>query len=209
MLNEYYKDIRKYKILSVEEQLSLFNEKKFDLLFKSNLRLVISIAKQLCPHQLDDAIQMGNIGLLNGINTFNGTGNILSWFNANIRWEIMDYLTDNSNMIRVPRNRIKDEVKNIIIPTSTKIKDDFTIEDLLSDTINEYDNTNEVIREDLRQVISQMKEKYQRVIYLRYYEEKTLQEISIELNCSKQNVKIMENRILNKLKKIITNNPYK
>jgi len=209
MLNEYYKDIRKYKILSVEEQLSLFNEKNYDLLFKSNLRLVISIARQLCPHELDDAIQMGNIGLLNGINTFNGTGNILSWFNANIRWEIMDYLTDNSNIIRVPRHRIKDEVKNIIVPTSTKIKDNFTIEDLLSDTIKEYDNTDEVIRDDLRQVISKMKEKYQKVIYLRYFQGKTLHEVSIELNCSKQNVKDMESRILRKLKKIIINNPYK
>jgi RNA polymerase sigma factor (sigma-70 family) len=207
-MEKYFNDVKKYKILLVEEQLNLFNEKKYIELFNSNLRLVIKIAKELAPHQLEDAIQEGNIGLWNGINTFNGTGNILSWFNMNIRWEIMDYLTQNNNTVRIPKNKIVEKVRVYTQSTSTEIKDGYTIQDLIIDDIEEYDNSNEVFLNDLRHFISKMKDKYQKVFILRYFKGKTYQEIGNELNCTKQNVEQIDKKIIKLFKDKMMVNPF-
>lgn len=199
-MENYFKEVRRYKLLSVEEQLFLFNEKKYEELFNSNLRLVISIAKQLAPHQLEDAIQEGNIGLMNAINNFNGNGNIISWFNANIRWEIMDFLTKNNNLVRLPANKIKDKVRLYTQSTSTEIKDGYTIQDLLIEDNYEYDNSNEVFLSVLNHFISKLKPKYQKVLKLRYFEGKTYQEIGNELNCTKQNVEQIDKKLILMLK---------
>ena len=77
-LQLYLKDINKFPLLTIEEERKLIGKvKKGDeearaTLVKSNLRLVISIAKNYVNRGLSflDLIDEGNIGLLKSINGF-------------------------------------------------------------------------------------------------------------------------------------------
>lgn len=75
----YLNDISQYKVLSVDEELDLFqkiqngDDVARELFIKSNLRLVVSVAKKYHfpgQNQLLDLIQDGNIGLLKAVELF-------------------------------------------------------------------------------------------------------------------------------------------
>lgn len=83
-------DVRKYKILSKEEELILLKDYKDtnnlrsrDILFNSNLRYLITIVNQYKGLEMDkmDMIQSGSLGLLEAIEKFNvDSGNKLLTF---------------------------------------------------------------------------------------------------------------------------------
>jgi|1048.fasta_scaffold01560_9 RNA polymerase nonessential primary-like sigma factor len=139
-LSFYYEEIGRYAILTKEKQLlharnvrqwldwlpadevPLDIEKKgkrsFDQIAKTNLRLVISVAKKYQhasgvakKHQhantcLEDLIQEGNIGLLIAIKKFDPTrgyefSTYAYWW---IRQKILKYISSNGRMIRLPCN---------------------------------------------------------------------------------------------------------
>lgn len=75
----YLDEISKYKLLSTEEEISLFQKIQNgdnvarELFIKSNLRLVVKVAKKyFCPgyNTLLDLIQEGNLGLLKAVEGF-------------------------------------------------------------------------------------------------------------------------------------------
>lgn len=80
-INSYLKEIGRYKLLTKEEEFLLAieivngNKEAKDKFFKSNLRLVVSIARKFLKkqHDLDfmDLIQEGNLGMLKAIDNFN------------------------------------------------------------------------------------------------------------------------------------------
>ena len=77
-LKTYIKDLSKYKLLSPEEELELLEKIKKgdktarDLLIKSNLRLVVNIARKYSTdaHELLDLIQNGNLALIKAVDNF-------------------------------------------------------------------------------------------------------------------------------------------
>lgn len=80
-IDTYLNDISKYKLLSSEEEIELAkkiangDEEAKRLFIKSNLRLVVSIAKRYTNTgaQLQDLIQEGNIGLIEAVDRFDYT----------------------------------------------------------------------------------------------------------------------------------------
>ncbi len=78
-LNEYIKEIKKYSILSYEEELELFkkvrngDKEARNVIIKSNLRLVPKIAQKYSndAHELLDMIQNGNLMLIKTIDNYN------------------------------------------------------------------------------------------------------------------------------------------
>lgn len=75
----YLRDIAKYKILTVEEEIEIFkriksgDEKARDIIIESNQRFIISTAKQICRGNSDyllDLISEGNIGLIIAIDKY-------------------------------------------------------------------------------------------------------------------------------------------
>ncbi len=79
-LNEYIKEVFSYPTLSFEEEQSLTrestegNKEAKKLLIKSNLKLVIMIAKKVVHKSalpMTDLIQEGNIGLMVALEKFN------------------------------------------------------------------------------------------------------------------------------------------
>ena len=115
-LKTYFKDLRGLEILSADNQTlkaieaKKGSEKSKEELIKSNLRFVVSIAKQYLYSgiPLEDLINEGNLGLIKAINKFNEDRecNFISYAVWWIRQAIMQSIYENSNLVRLPVNRI-------------------------------------------------------------------------------------------------------
>lgn len=131
-LNLYLSDIRKYPLLSKEEENNLIAEaqqkndeikskRAIDRLVCCNQRFVISIAKKLGNDgNLMDLIEEGNIGLIEAINRFDVSKNChfvtyAVWW---IRKTMIKYLSSKENAV-TPANFTK------IYNYTNKIKDEF------------------------------------------------------------------------------------
>jgi len=115
-LNQYYKEIEKYKILSFEEEKELYesilnNDKTaIEKIVTSNLRFVVSIAKEYNNKNvcLMDLVNEGNHGLIKAVDKFNPNlgYKFLSYAVWWIRQSIIQYLNDYSRTIRIPTNLV-------------------------------------------------------------------------------------------------------
>lgn len=116
VLNAYMQDISRYPLLNLNQEVELTyrarrgDEQAKQQLINSNLRFVISIAKQYI-HQgidLEDLIMEGNIGLITAIDKFDPMrGFKLStyavWW---IRQAILNALSEKGRSVRIPLNQI-------------------------------------------------------------------------------------------------------
>lgn len=113
-ISRYFNEINKYKILTPEKEAELAVKSKNgdlkarELILKSNLRFVVSVAKSYSSHQnpLEDLISEGNKGLVEAIETFDtSTGfKFISYAIWHIRKNIFLYLNNNSRSVRIPTN---------------------------------------------------------------------------------------------------------
>jgi len=111
-LKAYLKDIRKFPMLTKEEEIEVVKKcKKGDpqareRLVTSNLRLVVSIAKRYtkCGLPLSDLIEEGNIGLLYAVERFDpGKGCRFSTYaTCWIKHSICRAITEKNQLIRIP-----------------------------------------------------------------------------------------------------------
>ena len=110
ILAQYFEDIARYPLLSKEEELSLVHQvKQKDASAKeksinSNLRLVVSIAKEFRNRGVEfpDLIQEGNIGLIKATDKFDiekGYRFYASWW---IKQEIIRSIYNKGKDIRIP-----------------------------------------------------------------------------------------------------------
>lgn len=113
LLLRYYDDIKKYKILTQEEEIELFKiikngskiqqEKAKAKIIESNQRFVVSVAKNFATNNnLLDLINEGNIGLIEAIDTFSIDKQIrfTSWAVWYIRRAINIYCINNLNIVK-------------------------------------------------------------------------------------------------------------
>lgn len=115
-LNSYLKDISKYPLLTVEEEKEVAtkaaagDKKARDTLIKSNLRFVVSCAKQYQNQGLPliDLINEGNLGLIKAAAMFDVTRGFrfISYAVWWIRQAILYSLSGQSRIIRLPVNQI-------------------------------------------------------------------------------------------------------
>lgn len=115
-LGIYFKDVSKQSMLSPEEEIKLTrkikegNNEAINELVKSNLRFVISVAKQYQNSGLAlvDLIQEGNLGLIQAAKLFNPDKGFrfISYAVWWIRQSIMKAITDQCRTIRVPMNQV-------------------------------------------------------------------------------------------------------
>jgi len=112
-LESYLLEISKEKILSSEEELQLIinarkgDKKSEEKLIKSNLRFVVSVAKQYqnLGLSLNDLIQAGNIGLLTALQRFDETRGFkfISYAVWWIRQSILYSINMESYIVRIPQ----------------------------------------------------------------------------------------------------------
>ncbi|MEE4196788.1 MAG: RNA polymerase sigma factor RpoD/SigA [Bacteroidales bacterium] len=115
-INCYFQDISKYSILSAEEEVELMvqirngDREAFDKLVLSNLRFVVSVAKQYQNHGLSfsDLINEGNVGLVIAAEKFDETRGFkfISYAVWWIRQAIMQAISNQNRVVRLPINRL-------------------------------------------------------------------------------------------------------
>lgn len=114
-LERYLREINRIDLLTPEKELALFprirkgDKAALDLMTRSNLRFVVSVAKQY-QHQglsLSDLINEGNIGLINAACKFDETKGFkfISYAVWWIRQGILQALANDSQLIRIPYNK--------------------------------------------------------------------------------------------------------
>ncbi len=146
ILQKYFKDISKYPIYSGEEQLELArktklgDEKAREKLILSNLRFVITCAKQYVNQgvSLLDLIEAGNTGLIQAIENFNPDKGYMFisfavWY---IRRELLKAIYNNGRTIRYPVTYISkiNKVKKAYDSFLTKYQREPTDEELINIT---------------------------------------------------------------------------
>ena len=115
-LDRYLLEISKVELISHEEEIELAKEIKkgnqnaFERLVNSNLRFVVSVAKQYQNQglSLGDLINEGNIGLIKAARRFDETRGFkfISYAVWWIRQSVLQALGENGRIVRLPLNRI-------------------------------------------------------------------------------------------------------
>ena len=115
-IEKYLKEIGGFSLLSQAQEIALGqrirkgDEEALDNLVKSNLRFVISVAKEYQGQglSLPDLISEGNLGLIKAAQRFDETRgfkfvSFAVWW---IRQAILQALADQSRIVRLPQNRV-------------------------------------------------------------------------------------------------------
>jgi RNA polymerase primary sigma factor len=114
--NKYLRDIDAIPMLSVDEEYETALEaakgdkEAIDKLVRSNLRFVVSVAKQYDNPEvkLEDLVNEGNMGLMRAAERFDPSRGFkfISYAVWWIRNRILEYLTKHSRLIKLPSNRV-------------------------------------------------------------------------------------------------------
>jgi RNA polymerase primary sigma factor len=161
-LKRYYSEISKAPLLTPDEEKTLARQvKKGDAfakrkLVEANLRFVVKMAIPYANHglSLEDLIQEGNIGLLEGIDKFDPERGFrlttyVSWW---IRLALQRAIEQKSSTVRVPANkqeqlkkvkifRLQYEIRNGTAPTSAQIAKSLKLRAKLVDELLNLDVT--------------------------------------------------------------------
>jgi RNA polymerase primary sigma factor len=115
-IKNYFKDLKKIESKTGDEQIELIrqaklgNEKALETVINSNLRFVVSVAKDFQHYglPLEDLISEGNIGLMKAVDKFDSTKGFrfISYAVWWVRQSIMQSVYENGNSIRIPINKI-------------------------------------------------------------------------------------------------------
>ncbi len=140
---KYLKDVRKSDVISQEKEIELAkriqngDESAIKELVSANLRFVIKIAKQYQNKglPLSDLISEGNYGLVVAAKRFDHKKGFkfISYAVWWIRQQIMQSLTENARMVRLPANVITKEAKNKKEESKRNQDDNFETNFLIGD----------------------------------------------------------------------------
>jgi RNA polymerase primary sigma factor len=113
-ISKYLKDVRKINMISADEEAELAklvaegNQRAIEKLVNSNLRFVISVAKEYQNQgiPLSDLISEGNLGLIKAAAKFDPTRGFrfISYAVWWVKQSIIQSLNDNSRTVRLPVN---------------------------------------------------------------------------------------------------------
>lgn len=115
-ISRYFQEISKYSMISAEEEVELSvriragDEEALEKLVVSNLRFVISVAKQYQNRGLSfsDLINEGNVGLVKAAKKFDETRGFkfISYAVWWIRQSIIQAISEQTRIVRLPLNRL-------------------------------------------------------------------------------------------------------
>ncbi len=255
LLKTYLQDVKKIQLLTREQEIELAkkvrngDEKAKEKLIASNLRFVVSIAKQYQNQGLSlmDLIAEGNLGLIKAAEKFDpDTGNhFISYAVWWIRQSIMKAISEKSRMIRLPLNQVStlfavekiednlinegedvsvkkiaeklklsdEKIANVINAASEIQSLDIPLSENTSfgDIIPDNSETpmdialKMDIKDAINSAIATLSEKEQKIIRLRFGmidgKEMSLLEIGKRFNLTKERIRQIEKRALQKISK--------
>ncbi|KKT68858.1 MAG: RNA polymerase sigma factor [Microgenomates group bacterium GW2011_GWC1_44_37] len=154
----YLKEIGRIPLLKRDEEIALAqkvergDKRAKDMLTKSNLRLVVSIAKKYMGRGMSflDLIQEGNKGLIRAVEKYDWTkgfkfSTYATWW---IRQAITRAIADQARTIRIPVHMV--ETINKLIRTQRKLMQDLGREPTDEEVAEELETTPEKVREILK-----------------------------------------------------------
>jgi len=160
-LNEYLKEISRENLLTAEEEVDLTRimktkgvkaQKAKEKMIKSNLRFVVSVAKQYKNQGLsfNDLINEGNLGLIKAASRFDETKGykFISYAVWWIRQSILQALAEQSRVVRLPSNKIS--VLNKIHKTRSALQNKFEREPTMEEIAGIMDTTEDEIYNTLK-----------------------------------------------------------
>ncbi len=138
----YFDELKKYPLLTHEEEIKLAklaregNNKAFETLITSNLRFVVSIAKEYLNQglSLGDLINEGNLGLITATRKFDENVGVrfityAVWW---IRQSIQEAMAKKSSLIKLPNNKVNTlkKIKKIKRKMEQKTDRSVSVEDI-------------------------------------------------------------------------------
>ncbi len=121
-IDKYLQEIKKFDLLNYEQEVELAqkikqgDKKSLEKLTKSNLRFVVSVAKQFQNQGLDfpDLINEGNLGLIRAAEKYDETKGFkfISYAVWWVRQSIRQAIRKKSRIIKIPENKL-DEMRDI------------------------------------------------------------------------------------------------
>jgi RNA polymerase primary sigma factor len=134
-VKKYMSDIKKSPLLDRDNEIALATKAKAgdvkaqQLLVKSNLRFAVQVAKQYqgMGLEIEDLIQVANLGLFEAVKRFDPTRGIkfISFAVWYVRAELQKALNDLSRVVRIPSHKTMTEGKEFsTLSTSKKVGDD-------------------------------------------------------------------------------------
>lgn len=116
IIDKYLQEIAREPLLTTEEEVELFrqvregNEEAFSKIVRSNLRFVVSVAKQYPTKNVGllDLINEGNLGLIKAAQKFDETRGFkfISYAVWWIRQSILQAIPEQSKIVRTPLNQV-------------------------------------------------------------------------------------------------------
>lgn len=157
-IEKYLQEIGKIHVLSPDEEVILAKKTKAgdqearERLVLSNLRFVVSVAKQYQSHglTLGDLINEGNMGLIKAAECFDETKGFkfISYAVWWIRQSILQAIAENARLIRLPLNKIS--TINKVNKYYTQLEQRFQREPTAEEIAVEMDTTPEDVMENLK-----------------------------------------------------------
>lgn len=218
MINIYYREIKKYQLLTKEQEQQLAtlvkqgDEQARKTLIEHNLRLVTHIAQEYYHPSVEllDLIQEGNIGLIKAVDMFDPTqGNRLGtlarfWVEKYIlrflRDEMDDYVSLNTPIVDAGERLLLSET----IEDRGSIMGDQGIKNI--ETIIERQELQKHMNVLLKNLSSNDLEVLQLFYGLNGYPQMNRHEISALIGISQDQISRIKTRALNRLKRLIDKN---
>lgn len=211
-MNAYFKDVSKYPVLTKEQEKELFHvwhngdKKAFHKIINSNLRFVISVAKEfdVKGFELRDLINEGNLGLIAAAHKFDPALDFkfISYAVWWIRNAINRARHDKSRTIRHQANA-KTEI-DVVSFDSLK-------HDVADERVNFYSEIEQKsLKKYILKKISKTLDLRERKIVLMYFgfstgKAQTLENIATELNLTKERIRQIKAKALKILLKSFKN----
>ena len=211
-VNRYLKDIKKYPLLTDEEEKELFanlTKENSDKIIQSNLRFVVSIAKQYQGKgiELADLISVGNTGLLKALDKFNPTMGckFISYAVWWIRQSILEEIVTNGKTIRVPANKVANNIRIIRAATTFEQEHGFPpSDDELAEMLDiDIEELNQVLKnniiilnDSIQNPDGEEESIFDSIIIDDYTEENVLNDIKTAVNAALEELNPVEKSII-------------
>lgn len=150
-LDKYLQEIGKVDMITPEEEVELARRIKegdqiaLEKLTKSNLRFVVSVAKQYQNQglPLGDLINEGNLGLIKAAQRFDETRGFkfISYAVWWIRQSILQALAEQSRIVRLPQNRVGN--LNRVVKTFSRLEQEYEREPSAAEIAEAMENMTE------------------------------------------------------------------
>jgi len=157
-LDRYLQDIGRLALISAEEEVVLArliregDSEALDKLTKSNLRFVVSVAKQYQNQgmTLQDLINEGNVGLIKAAHRFDETRGFkfISYAVWWIRQSILQAIAEQARIVRLPLNRIG--IINRISKAYATLEQELLREPKLDEIAQFLDMSEDEVKDSLR-----------------------------------------------------------